>query len=158
MLSRTSATSLAFAVFASLATRSALAQTAQITGRVTDSSGAVVPGTNIAVTNVGTAADRRVRTNEDGYYTVPLLLPGQYKIAVDQQGFKPITRGGVILEVDQRAEINFILEVGGVSERIEVEGAATLLTTVEGSQGQVIDNKRLVGLPLNGRSYDDLEL
>src|SRR5438105_662879 len=124
MLSRRSAIIATFVVFASL---DALAQTAQMTGRVTDATGAVVPGTNITVTNVGTAAGRRVRTNEDGYYTVPLLLPGQYKISVDQQGFKPITRAGVVLEVDQRAEINFTLEVGGVSERIEVEGAATLL-------------------------------
>ena len=59
---------------------------------------------------------------------------------------------------DQRAEINFALEVGGVTERIEVEAAVTQLNTTDGSQGQVIDNRRMIGLPLNGRSYDDLAL
>jgi hypothetical protein len=135
-----------------------MAQTAQITGRVTDASAAVVPGAHINVTNVATAVERRVETNGDGYYTVPLLLPGQYTIGVEQQGFKAVTRAGVVLEVDQRAEINFALEVGGISERVEVQAAATQLNTVEGSQGQVIDNRRLVVLPLNGRTYDDLAL
>src|SRR5438093_12462489 len=97
----------------------AFAQTAQITGRITDTTGAVIPGTSITVTNVATAADRNVRSNQDGYYTVPLLLPGEYRIRVDQQGFRPITRSGIALAVDQRAEINFTLEVGAIAERIE---------------------------------------
>jgi hypothetical protein len=137
---------------------SAYAQTARITGRVTDATGAVVPGTSITVTNAGTGAERKVSANEDGYYTVPLLPPGAYRLQVDHQGFKPITRSGVILEVDQRAEINFVLELGTLSEKIEVAAAAAQLNTVEGSQGQVIENKRIVELPLNGRAYDDLAL
>jgi hypothetical protein len=136
----------------------AFAQTAQITGRVTDASGAVVPGTSIVVTNIGTAADRTVSTNQDGYYTVPLLPPGEYRVSVQHEGFKPVLRSGVVLEVDQRAELDFTLEVGGVAERIEVQAAAILLNTVEASQGQVIENKRIVDLPLNGRTYDDLAL
>lgn len=134
------------------------AQSARITGRVTDGTGAVVPGTAITVTNAGTAAERRVTTNEEGYYAVPLLLPGQYRLKVEHPGFKPITRSGVVLEVDQRAEINFTIEVGAISERIEVQAAAAQLNTSDGSQGQVIDNRRIVELPLNGRVYDDLAL
>jgi len=118
------------------------AQTAEITGRVTDATGAVVPGTNITVTSVGTGAERKVSANQDGYYAVPLLLPGAYVIQVDHSGFKPITRSGVVLEVDQRAEINFTLEVGGVAEHIEVQAGTEQLNTVEASQGQVIENKR----------------
>ncbi len=133
-------------------------QTAQVTGRVTDSTGAVVPGVAITVTNVATGVDRKAATNEAGYYTVPLLPPGEYRMALRQQGFKPITRSGIILEVDQRAELNFTLEVGALSEQIEVTAAAVQLNTVEASQGQVIENQRIVELPLNGRNYNELAL
>ncbi len=135
-----------------------LAQTAQITGRVTDSTGAVIPGTSITVTNVATGAERKVTTNEVGYYTVPLLPPGAYRIHIEQEGFKPITRSGIILEVDQRAELNFTLEVGALTEQIEVTADVMQLNTVEASRGQVIENQRIVELPLNGRNYNDLAL
>ena len=140
------------------AVSTARAQTALITGRVTDASGAVVPATSITVTNVATASDRKVATNEDGYYTVAQLLPGEYRVTVEHPGFKPVTRSGIILDVDQRAELDFALDVGSISERIEVNAAATQLNTIDASQGQVIENKRIVELPLNGRSYDDLAL
>jgi hypothetical protein len=136
----------------------ALAQTALVTGRVTDSTGAVVPGTGVTATQVATGIDRRASTNQDGYYTIPLLPPGEYRFAVQQQGFKPITRTGLILEVDQRAELNFTLEVGAVAETIEVRANVALLSTVEASQGQVIENQRIVELPLNGRNYNELAL
>src|SRR5215831_9948903 len=86
-----------------------LAQSAQITGRVTDSTGAVVPGAGITVHNVATGVDRSASTNQDGYYTVPLLQPAEYRVMVEHRGFKPVTRSGVVLEVDQRAELNFAL-------------------------------------------------
>ena len=136
----------------------ASAQTARISGRVTDASGAVVPATSITVTNVANGANRRVTTNAEGYYAVPLLLPGDYRVSVEHTGFKPIVQSGIVLDVDQRAELNFTLEVGGVSERVEVQAGATLLNTAEGGQGQVIENARIVELPLNGRTYDDLAL
>jgi hypothetical protein len=141
-----------------LSALSVFAQTARIAGRVTDRSGAVVPGTLVTVTNTQTGAERKVVTNEEGYYAAPLLLPGEYRVAVEHAGFKPVGRAGVKLDVDQRAELDFVLEIGGVSERIEVTAAATQLNTVEGSQGQVIENRRVVELPLNGRNYDDLAL
>lgn len=137
---------------------SAFAQTAQVTGRVTDATGAVVPTVPVKVTNVATLVERTTVTNDSGYYTVPLLQPGNYLITVEQPGFKTITRSGVVLEVDQRAEINFVLEVGTVTERVEVRADALQLNTVEASQGQVIENRRIVDLPLNGRDYNDLAL
>lgn len=136
----------------------AFAQTAQVTGRVTDSSGAVVPDAIVKVINVATAVDRTTATNESGYYTVPLLPPGKYRMTVEHQGFKTISRTGILLEVDQRAEVNFVLEVGAVAEQVEVRADALQLNTVEASQGQVIDNRRIVDLPLNGRDYNDLAL
>ncbi len=137
---------------------SAFGQTSQVTGRVTDPTGAVIPGAQITVLNVATGVDRKVNTNEDGYYTVPLLPPGEYRVTVEQKGFRPLVRSGITLQVDQRAELNFTLEVGTLSESIEVTAAAAQLNTVEASQGQVIENQRIVELPLNGRTYTDLAL
>ena len=134
------------------------AQTAQISGRVTDASGAVVPATNIKVTNAATNIVRTTQTNSEGYYAVPLLPPGAYTVGVEQQGFRPITRSGLTLEVDQRAELNFTLEVGTVAEKVEVTADALRLNTVEASQGQVIENRRIVDMPLNGRDYNQLAL
>ncbi len=94
------------AIAANLASIGAFAQTAQVTGRVTDSSGAVIPGAKIAVTSVATGVDRGVDTNSAGYYTVPLLLPGEYRIGVEREGFKSVLRSGVVLGVDQQAEFN----------------------------------------------------
>jgi outer membrane receptor protein involved in Fe transport len=147
-----------FAIAAILASIGAFAQTAEVTGRVMDASGAVIPGAKVTVTSVATGVDRGVDTNSAGYYTVPLLLPGEYRIGVQREGFKSMLRSGVVLSVDQRAEIDFTLEIGGVTERVEVQAAAPQLNTVEASQGQVIENKRIVDLPLNGRTYDDLAL
>ncbi len=135
-----------------------LAQTAQITGRVTDRTGGVIPGTVITSMNVATGSERRVTANEVGYYTIPQLPPGEYRIKVEYAGFKPINRSGITLEVDQRAEINFVLEVGGVTEQIEVVADTVQLNTVDGSQGQVIENQRIVDMPLNGRDYNQLAL
>src|SRR5947207_9416759 len=136
----------------------AFAQTAEITGRVTDASGAVVPGATINVVNVANGQNRHAAAHQDGNFTVPLLLPREYKVTVEQKGFKQITRTGVLLAVDQRAELNFSLQIGAVSEQIEVSAALAQLNTVEGSQGQVIENRRIVELPLNGRNYDELAL
>jgi hypothetical protein len=135
-----------------------LAQTALVAGRVSDATGAVVPGANIKITNVATSVTRNTQTNADGYWAIPLLPPGGYSIAVEQKGFKTIKRSGITLEVDQRAEIDFTLEVGSVSENIIVSADALQLNTVEASQGQVIDNRRIVDMPLNGREYNQLAL
>lgn len=134
------------------------AQTSQITGRVTDPTGAAAPGVEITVRSIGTGAERQVQTNEVGLFSVPLLPPGKYDLHLKRAGFKPVSRTGISLAVDQRAELSFVLEVGTVSEQIEVRAAISRLNTVEASQGQVIDNQRIVEMPLNGRNYIDLAL
>ncbi len=136
----------------------AFAQTAQITGRVTDATGAVISGVEIVVKSVATGGIRSTLTNEVGYYAVPLLQPGLYEVTARHQGFRAVTQSGVSLAVDQRAEIGFTLEVGTISERIEVRSTSLQLNTVEASQGQVIENQRIVELPLNGRNYLELAL
>ncbi|MBL8238877.1 MAG: TonB-dependent receptor [Bryobacterales bacterium] len=134
------------------------AQTSQVGGRVTDASGAAVPGVQVTIRSTASGTERQVRTNDTGLYTVPLLQPGTYDVQVRQQGFKPIVQSGITLEVDQRAELNFRLEVGAVTEQVEVRASVSRLNTVEASQGQVIDNQRIVEMPLNGRNYIDLAL
>ena len=136
----------------------AFGQTAEITGRIVDPSGSVVPGAEVTVSSIATGADRVVKTNSSGYYTVPLLSPGEYRVSVQYAGFRTIVRSGVRLAVDQHAELGFTLEIGGVADKIEVEANAPQLNTVNASQGQVIENRRIVELPLNGRTYDDLAL
>lgn len=134
------------------------AQTAQITGTVTDASGAVVAQAEVRARNVATGAERVAVSNDQGLYTIPLLPPGVYDLSASLTGFKSLMRSGVTLAVDQRAEIDFALQVGTVSESVKVQASAPLLNTVEASQGQVIDNKRIVEMPLNGRYYGDLAL
>jgi len=127
-----------------LAVASAFAQTAQLGGRVTDASGAVVPGTTVTIRSLTTGAERRTETNEVGLYTVPLLPPGTYQIHVQHQGFKPIVQDRVQLDVDQRATADFALELGALTDQVEVSASVSRLNTVEASQGQVIDNQRIV--------------
>lgn len=146
------------ALMLTFATGLAFSQTATLTGRVTDETDAVIPGAGITVINEATAASREVRTNESGYYTVPLLQPGAYQVLVEADGFATVNRTGIVLEVDQRAEVNFALEVGAVTEQIEVTANAIQLNTVDASRGQVIENQRIVDMPLNGRNYNQLAL
>ncbi|MCX6612516.1 MAG: carboxypeptidase-like regulatory domain-containing protein, partial [Acidobacteria bacterium] len=135
-----------------------LAQTGQIGGRVLDPSGAPVPAAQITVRNTANCTERKLSTANEGLYLLPLLPPGTYDVIVAVSGFKSALRSGVELAVDQKTQVDFTLEVGAVSERIEVTAAAAQLNTTEASQGQVIDNKRVVELPINGRYYGDLAL
>ena len=126
--------------------------TAQITGRVSDPSGAVIPGALITVANVDTGVKRQTESNELGHYAVPLLPPGTYRVTVQKEGFRPVTRTGITLQVDQVARVDFVLEVGAVTETVEVSAAAPLLEQDSSSLGQVIDSSRILNMPLNGRS------
>jgi len=125
--------------------------TAQITGRVSDPSGAVIPGALITVANVDTGVKRQTESNELGHYAVPLLPPGTYRVTVQKEGFRPVTRTGITLQVDQVARVDFVLEVGAVTETVEVSAAAPLLEQDSSSLGQVIDSSRILNMPLNGR-------
>ncbi|MCX6636359.1 MAG: carboxypeptidase-like regulatory domain-containing protein, partial [Acidobacteria bacterium] len=125
----------------------------EIVGEVKDASGAVIPGASVTVTNVATNATRSVTTNEAGLYTFPALVPGPYRARVEARGFKTVTRSDIGLQVQQSARIDFSMEVGQVSEAIEVKGSATLMTTENATVGTVIENKRILDMPLNGRNF-----
>src|SRR5579859_423728 len=99
-------------VFLLVVSAAALAQTAaEITGRITDVSSAVVPGTAVKVTNVDKKIDRTTTSNEQGYYTVGNLDPGNYQVSVQSAGFKAVTRKGISLDVNQSVRLDFALEV-----------------------------------------------
>src|ERR1700682_1724424 len=127
-----------------------------ITGVVTDPSGAVLVGATVTVTNTQTNATRTADTNNTGNYSFPALLPGIYSVKVEMAGMQTEIRNGVELQVQQVARIDFQLKVGSITEAVEVSGGAPLLTTENATLGTVIDNQLSVELPLNGRNFIQL--
>src|ERR1035441_4792662 len=108
---------------------SAFSQTAQLTGIVTDSSGAVVPNAKVTATDPATGVARSSMSNESGNYLITALLPGRYEVTAERAGFKQIKRGPITLAVDQVGGINFIMEVGEAQETVTVEASTVLLDT-----------------------------
>ena len=94
--------------------------TAQIVGRVSDPSGSAVPGAAIKVTNVDTGSVREAQSDEGGAYALPLLQPGNYRMAITKTGFRPVSRTGIVLQVDQVTRIDHELELGSVSQEVVV--------------------------------------
>ncbi len=137
---------------------SAQQETATITGEVKDAAGALVPKAQITITNVETNVAVKSETNEQGVYTVTSLRPGPYSIAVEKTGFKKTVRSGVTLQVNQVARIDVSLQIGALETVVEITEAAALLETETSSRGSVIDQKKIVDLPLNGRDYNQLAL
>jgi hypothetical protein len=131
----------------------AFAQTlGTITGEVKDATGAVVPGATVTVTNKATNATRTTQSNAVGLYDFPALPPGAYKVKSELEGFRTIERD-VELQVQQTARVNFALELGTISEMATVTGVSPLVETTNATIGTVIENRRIVELPLNGRNY-----
>ena len=124
-----------------------------IIGEITDSSGAAVPGARLTLTHVETNAIREGLANNSGVYRFPSLVPGHYSVKVEADGFKPVIRSGIEVQVQQTARIDFALQIGSVSEVVEVSGAAPLLETENAATGTVIENRRIVEMPLNGRNF-----
>jgi hypothetical protein len=126
--------------------------TGGIYGTVTDPSGAPIAGAPVTVTNVATNVLTRATTDERGTYVFPRLPVGDYSVSAEQRGFKTLLRTGVVLQVDQLAEVNLQLQLGDVGERIEVSADAPLVNTTNATVGDVIENRRIAELPLNGRN------
>jgi hypothetical protein len=129
------------------------AQTGAIQGIVKDPSDATVLNADVSVVNLDTGLRRDTRTNEAGLYTIPSLPVGRYKITATLTGFAPSALPEVKLDVNQTARVDFTLKPGSVTESINVSAAAALIDSETATVGQVIDNKRIVELPLNGRNY-----
>jgi hypothetical protein len=134
----------------------AQATTAQISGSVKDSSGAVLPGVEITVTQTATGAKRSVVTNETGNYVLASLPLGPYMLEASLPGFKSYVQTGIVLQVDDSPIITVVLQVGQVSEQVEVQANAALVETQRTAIGQVVTNQQIAELPLNGRDPHEL--
>jgi hypothetical protein len=132
------------------------AQTAQIQGTVLDSTGAAVPGADVKATQTGTGATRTVTSGADGGYVLPNLPIGPYRVEVSKAGFNTYVQTGITLQVNTNPTVDISLKVGNVSEQVQVEANAALVETQATGLGQVMENRRILELPLNGRVATDL--
>jgi hypothetical protein len=149
---------LSFAVVLAIFTLPLNAQSTygSISGTITDTSGAAVPGATITVTNLSTAEKRNQNSGDDGHFTFVNLFQGQYRIDIEKQGFKHFIRPGIIVEVQQDTHVDATLTLGQVTETVEVSSEVPLLQTESSSLGQVVDQRKADELPLNGRNIFNL--
>src|SRR5579871_6600589 len=120
----------------------------EIAGRVTDPSGAVVPGASIVAVNAGTGEATKTVTNATGDYELLTLLPGEYAVSAEAAGFKKLDRGGLAVRVADRITLNLALEVGRTSETVNVTAEAPQLRTQDEQTGDVIDQTAIMNLPV----------
>ena len=132
--------------------------TAEIAGTVKDGTGAVLPGVTLTITHAASGQARQQATDDRGNYAVPSLPLGEYSIRAELANFKTQIRQGIVLEVGDRARVDLVMEVGDIAEQITVVGSVPLLRTTNAEVSEVIDNQRLVDLPLNGRQMVQLTL
>src|SRR5687767_8653736 len=118
-----------------------------IFGRVLDPQTAAVVSASVVVTNTDTNGVTRLRSNETGYYEASLLLPGNYQVASEMQGFKKTVRTGIVLSISSRVEIDLLLAVGETAETISVTAEAPLLETSSVSAGRIMENRSVTDLP-----------
>src|SRR5688572_3232292 len=136
-------------VCAVLGLRSASGQitTGTISGTVRDATGAVLPGASVVVINEETGGSRTVQTDASGYYVAPSLNPGRYQLTASLEGFQKLVRSGIELTVGRQAVVNLDLQVGQVSQSVEVTAEAPLVDTVGGTLGGTIDSAKIAELP-----------
>jgi hypothetical protein len=131
---------------------SAQVSTGTITGYVHDSSDAAIVGAKVSIVQQATSERRETVTNDRGEFSAPFLRRGEYSVTVTSAGFKGQTFTGIVLAVDQTVKLPVVLQPGVVEQSVDVTAAAPLIDSSTSSLGQVIDNKKIVDLPLNGRN------
>jgi hypothetical protein len=131
-------------------------ETATISGRVTDPSGAALSGADVQVQNVLTGRAVATKTNSSGLYVATALQPGTYRVIVSNPGFKQIVKPDIVLNVQDNAALNFSMTVGSVSETVTVTGGAPLVNTESAAVSTVVDRQFVENMPLNGRSFQTL--
>ena len=130
--------------------------TAQVSGQVTDSTGAAVPQASITITNVNTSLSRKAETSGTGFYVITLLQPGNYTLTVEKQGFQTAAFPNLILQVNETLALDAVLQVGAITQSVTVEAQAPLLQATSANLGEVVTDKAVVELPLNGRNFTQL--
>jgi len=127
------------------------ADTALLRGTVTDTTGAVIPGAIVTMTNVGTKVAEKRTTNENGRYVFTDLKPAAYTATVEVAGFKTLVRDNIELRVGQQTDLDLKMEVGEITQTVEVSAEAPLLNTVSGALGTEVTNKYITAMPLLDR-------
>jgi Carboxypeptidase regulatory-like domain/TonB dependent receptor len=149
-------------LFVGSGTASVFAQTSNtgtVTGVVQDEKGALVPGASVKLVNIGTNAERTAVTSSDGIYEIAQLVPGNYRLEIEAQGFSKYVKEPVVVNVLQRTTANADLKVGNIGETVTVTGeSAPLVETTKTDVSGVIDQRRLENLPVNGRSFASLAI
>src|SRR5215813_3493913 len=153
----------AFAIFASagMLAHNCAAQAvavAEVSGAVSDSSGAAIPGAAVKITQTETQLTRSTVSDPQGRYVFPNLPVGPYQLEIDANGFKSYRQAGIVLQVGNNVQVNVVMQIGSMSERVEVTAAASMVETKENTVSQVIDQQRIMELPLNGRQPTQLIL
>src|SRR5215472_2253789 len=131
---------------------------AEVGGLVADQSGALISGAQVKITQTATQLVRTTTTDTQGRYILPNLPVGPYQLEVTAAGFKTYVQSGIVLQVGNNVEINVAMQVGAVSENVNVTASAAMVETRENTVSQVIDERRIVDLPLNGRQPTQLIL
>ena len=131
---------------------------AGITGRVTDASGGAVSGATVVAKDQQRGTSWPTRTNEEGIYAFPRVPVGSYELRIEASGFKSFVKPDITLEINQRARVDAQLEVGAVTESVQVTGEAALLQTDTTQVGSVINSNTIVNAPLISRNYIQLTL
>src|SRR5262249_25648547 len=121
--------------------------TASILGTITDNTGAVVPGVEVTLLNEATADLRTTRSSNTGDYIFPSLEPGQFTVSAVVSGFRKEVRQGVVLQLNQRARVDFALTLGETTQEVTVAAQVPLLNTDQAARGQVIEHRRVLDLP-----------
>src|SRR5436853_2021173 len=130
--------------------------TGTISGTITDSTGAVVPGVTVSLKSVEKGISRTIKTDEGGRYRAPELALGSYEITAEVAGFETVVRSGITLTVGREAVVDFTLQVGTIADKITVTGEAPLVQTANATVAALVDERAMRELPLNGRSFADL--
>jgi hypothetical protein len=126
---------------------------AVLTGTVTDASGAVMPGVKVTITNSGTGVARTLETNASGAYLAPELVPGTYEVKAEAFGFKTYSQTGIVLNVNDRVRVDIPMQVGQVTQSVEVSAGAVKVQTESGEVTDLISSTQLSQLPVNTRSF-----
>src|SRR5437762_6201987 len=129
----------------------ALAQTGQINGLITDNTGAVAPGATVKAVDAATGLSRDTVTGVDGRYTFAAMRPTTYDITAELTGFRTSQRKGVLLQANENLTLNFAIEIGAIAESVTVAGQSPTVDVTSATISEVVDSKRIVELPLNGR-------
>src|SRR4029077_18601721 len=130
--------------------------TASVSGTVQDPTGAAVAGAQVKITNTDTSAARSTQSSDTGAYNFPSLAIGPYKLEVTKDGFTGYAQTGIVLQVNTSPTIDVTLQVGAVTQQVEVQANAAMVETQSNGVGQVIQPEQVVDLPLNGRQVTQL--